>query len=1078
VVHAIWSDQDRLHLWAEDGSITPPEPIRRRGRPPARPSPVDHPYAASNERLTEALISIGVPAPTVVAETDVAGQTATVWLPVAEGLPQSSPLLVRNTQSESHMGRADRLGLFSVPVLEFTPGPALEVVSGLGARALGEGDQFPLSIDNEIRVDDATALWAATAGLALEIVAGGRFLPSLRLAPDGTGVAKWDRLTYDHDSHRLALLAGALPSAGRAESEESTGEEPRLVVSRALDAMIDALCRESFTAAQMVPLRRRAALSSAPAIESWLAALGDADPVVEAPAGELAKLERQLAEWAEPVTRMAGVWRLCFRLVEPVPDDDESDSHPEGVVTAGTINGVGSVVSEPKWHLELLLQARDDPSLIVRGEEVWQAGATLQHAARTIDAPQEVLLAELGRAQRFHPDLAEVLRDRTPTGMSLDTAGAYRFLRESAPGLELAGFGVLLPAWWHRPAASLGLRLHTTPRASSGTASSGLLGVNGILDYDWEAALGDAPIEESELRALARLKAPLVKVRGQWVEFHPGEVDRLLDFLQREGRRTSRAMTVGQALQFASGVANQGLDIPVLGVKAEGWLASLFDGDVEAVLEEVGTPAGFDGELRPYQQRGLGWLQMLGRLGLGGCLADDMGLGKTATLLALELTDRLDSDGHRIDQKVAPTLVVCPTSVVGNWQREAQRFAPDLRVEIHHGVRRTKGDAFVDQVGGADLVITSYALTARDRTSMARVPWGRVVLDEAQNVKNPGAQQTKAVRSLAAAQKVALTGTPVENHLGELWSIMELVNPGLLGSASSFRERFALPIERYRDEEAAERLRLVTRPFVLRRLKTDRTVITDLPEKFEMKVLCNLTREQATLYQAVVDDMLEKIDVLEGIERKGLVLSAMLRLKQVCNHPAHYLGDGSVLANRSGKLERTVAILEEVLEGGERALIFTQFAEMGRLLRQHLAARLGCQVSFLHGGVPRRQRDEMVEDFQTGGLSPLMVLSLKAGGTGLNLTSANHVIHFDRWWNPAVENQATDRAFRIGQNKNVQVRKLVCDGTLEDRIDQMISQKQELADRIVGADEGWLTELSTDELADMFRLSSDAVSAG
>jgi SNF2 family DNA or RNA helicase len=471
---------------------------------------------------------------------------------------------------------------------------------------------------------------------------------------------------------------------------------------------------------------------------------------------------------------------------------------------------------------------------------------------------------------------------------------------------------------------------------------------------------------------------------------------------------------------------------------------------------------------------------MLERLGLGACLADDMGLGKTATVLALLQYEHLTSTqktGKGKGRKAAPgpTLVICPTSVAGNWARESERFTPELAVMMHHGATRSREATFEKLAAAADIVITTYALATRDRAVLAKVPWRRIVLDEAQNVKNPEAKQTKAVRSLSSPHKVALTGTPVENHLGELWSIMEILNPALLGSATSFRERFVIPIERFRDEEAAEQLRSLTRPFILRRLKTDRTIVPDLPEKMEMNELCTLTKEQVTLYQAVVDDMLRRIEEAEGITRKGLVLTAMLRLKQVCNHPAQFLSDGSALPGRSGKLERAAEILDEVLDSGERALVFTQFSAMGSLLVEYLSARFGCRISYLHGGVPRRQRDIMVAEFQDPETDiPMMVLSLKAGGTGLNLTAANHVIHFDRWWNPAVENQATDRAFRIGQRKDVLVRKLVCAGTLEDRIDQLIASKRDLAERVVGAGEGWLTELSTDDLADVLRLSAEA----
>jgi non-specific serine/threonine protein kinase len=371
--------------------------------------------------------------------------------------------------------------------------------------------------------------------------------------------------------------------------------------------------------------------------------------------------------------------------------------------------------------------------------------------------------------------------------------------------------------------------------------------------------------------------------------------------------------------------------------------------------------------------------------------------------------------------------------------------------------------------------VTTYALALRDRATLADVKWERLVLDEAQNIKSIETKQTRAIRGLQARHRVALTGTPVENRLSELHSIMDFLNPGLLGSATGFRERYANPIERYRDVFATRRLRQATGPFILRRLKTDKDIISDLPEKIEMRVDCHLTREQATLYQAVVDEMLEKAEAAVGFERAGVILAALIKLKQVCNHPAHLLKDRSRLDGRSGKLARLEEIVDEALAQGDRALCFTQFAEFGHELRAHLQERVGREVLFLHGGTPKAARDEMVARFQSEDGPPLFVLSLKAGGTGLNLTAANHVIHFDRWWNPAVEDQATDRAFRIGQSKNVQVRKLTCVGTLEERIDQLIGEKRDLADRIVGSGEAWLTELDTSQLRELVALSADAV---
>ena len=632
-------------------------------------------------------------------------------------------------------------------------------------------------------------------------------------------------------------------------------------------------------------------------------------------------------------------------------------------------------------------------SLVVAADEVWRAGDQLQRASRSLQAPHETLLAELGRAVRIYPELGDALRQPAPVDLTLDLEGAHRFLAGAAPALEVAGFGVLLPAWWGRPQARLGVRLKTsTPSTSSrGAGSGGLLSQAGITAFDWEAALGDQQINHAELLRLAKLKAPLVNVRGQWMEFRPGEADKLIRFLETQPKtRAARTMTIGEVVRIAAGVGTDLPGVPVLGISAEGLLESLLQGKLEGALQAQPTPDGFVGDLRPYQQRGVAWLQMLEGLGLGACLADDMGLGKTAMVLALlqaeHLTGVPDSDPGKkaATDTSGPTLVVCPTSVAGNWAREAERFTPDLSVLMHHGASRAREGTFEKRAGASDVVITTYALATRDKTVLAKVPWRRIVLDEAQNVKNPEAKQTKAVRSLASPRRVALTGTPVENHLGELWSIMEILNPGLLGSAAAFRERFVMPVERFRDEEAAEQLRTLTRPFILRRLKTDKSIVPDLPEKMEMNELCALTKEQVTLYQAVVDDMLERIEGADGIARKGLVLTAMLRLKQVCNHPAQFLSDGSALAGRSGKLERTIEILDEVLDSGERALVFTQFAEMGALLQQHVSARLGCRVAYLHGGVARTKRDTMVAEFQQSESDvPVMVLSLKAGGTGL-----------------------------------------------------------------------------------------------
>jgi SNF2 family DNA or RNA helicase len=576
---------------------------------------------------------------------------------------------------------------------------------------------------------------------------------------------------------------------------------------------------------------------------------------------------------------------------------------------------------------------------------------------------------------------------------------------------------------------------------------------------------------------LIQAKSDLVRLRGHWVQADQRSLAAAAAYL--EGKVDERPATLTQLLGEIA--ATQVRQVPIEEVTATGWVRELFDGVHSG--DPVDPPAGLKAQLRPYQLRGLSWLATMNRLGCGAILADDMGLGKTVQVLALLLHE---NESPATDSVPGPTLLVCPMSVVGNWQRETERFAPGLRVLVHHGSSRRSGPELDAAVTDSDLVLTTYALLARDVEELKRQPWERVVLDEAQHIKNAATRQARAARAIPARHRLALTGTPVENRLEELRSILDFAAPNVLGKSSEFHARFAVPIEREHDENAVSRLRAVTAPFVLRRVKTDPSVISDLPEKFEMTVRANLTVEQAALYQAVVDDMLAQLKASRGtgssavnMARRGAVLAALTRLKQVCNHPAHYLGDGSALLrrgrHRSGKLALVEDVLESVLAEGERALLFTQFREFGDLITPYLSERFGTAIPFLHGGVAKKRRDGMVERFAESDGPPIMVLSLKAGGTGLNLTAANHVVHLDRWWNPAVENQATDRAFRIGQRRDVQVRKLVCVDTIEERIDDMLTGKQELANLTVGTGENWITELSTDELRDLFALGAEAV---
>jgi SNF2 family DNA or RNA helicase len=522
-------------------------------------------------------------------------------------------------------------------------------------------------------------------------------------------------------------------------------------------------------------------------------------------------------------------------------------------------------------------------------------------------------------------------------------------------------------------------------------------------------------------------------------------------------------------MTLALGVTPEGTTLPARGAVATGWVGAFLNQLTASSFTELPPPAGLDATLRPYQIRGYSWLAFLRRWGLGACLADDMGLGKTLQTLALLVRDREEG-------VTRPVLLVCPMSVVGNWSREAARFAPQLPLMIHHGPTRAKTKAALKKAAAkVAVVLTSYGLLTRDRELFEPLSWSGVILDEAQTIKNPNTKTAQAARAITSDYRVALTGTPVENHVGDLWALGQFLNPGLLGTAAAFRRDFFTPIQRHGDQAAAERLKKLTGPFLLRRLKTDPTVIRDLPAKIETTEFCTLTREQATLYAAVVNELGEAISGAEGIQRKGLVLAALSKLKQVCNHPAQFLGDRSAIPNRSGKLTRLTQMLEELLDAGDKALVFTQFTEMGDIIRRHLQETFGREVLFLHGGTSRKQRDEMVERFQSAAGPPVFLLSLKAGGTGLNLTAATHVFHFDRWWNPAVEAQATDRAFRIGQRRTVQVHPFVCSGTLEEKIDEMLARKREIAAAVVGTGEAWLTELGDEQLREVLTLRPDAV---
>ncbi|VVB72169.1 RNA polymerase-associated protein RapA [uncultured archaeon] len=1030
VLHSLW-DTKAFYIWAESSSLPLTSGSSMAKRTARDPPP--HPFALPATDLLNHIHKNG-------------GRESKLSLRLPSGKkgPLPSPWLLREDHSPE---KPELLGAFTVPALAYEPGPAIDLLL----------DMSPHSRQGEVYAD-SMLFWSQLSLFALELVCREKFVPAVQ-----SGHACWKAEISEPDLNRLDILVKSMPySCLGLSPAPGIATSPRALVASFLDRATDCIVHRSLKNARLLPPRRGRRPSVVPLAEQFLAALTSEKGAIEADTKELAAFTHELDSWVAQLQPKPDdmPFRTCFRLEAPAGDGET-------------------------WKLGFFLQARDDRSLLIPAEEVWRAKSeALTFLKKRLRNPQEQLLADLGKAMRVLPELDRSLQKARPKCLEMQTEEAYSFLRQSAPLLEQNGFGVMLPSWWERPGSRLGIKLELLDAPKKeGQVGPSLFGLNSLVEYDWQLSLGDNPLTEAEFAQLSSLKVPLVRIRGEWMELRPQEIEAAIKFFQKN---RNREMTLAEALRLSQSLpAKMQPDVetslPLMGLQAEGQIDEMLSAlsDPGRKIEPVLPPRGFRGTLRPYQLRGVSWLEYLHGFGLGACLADDMGLGKTVELIAfllreneLQKIEEMASDSKSPVDGSKPALLICPLSVAGNWQKEIERFAPGLRVLLHHGLDRLSGQSFHQEIEKTDIVITTYSLAQRDEEDLSSVSWSHVILDEAQSIKNQAARQTQSIKRLQAMQRIALTGTPVENRLSELWSIMDFLNPGYLGSSHSFRKDFVLPIEKYKNKERSDALRSIVQPFILRRLKTDPTVISDLPDKMELKVNYNLTPEQASLYAAVVEEMLVRIESSEGIERKGQILAALSKLKQICNHPALFLQDGSPLEGRSGKLSRLEEMLDEALAVGDRSLIFTQFAGMGAMLKHHLQEKLGVEALFLHGKTSRKQRDIMIQRFQAGD-SPIFILSLKAGGFGLNLTAANHVFHFDRWWNPAVENQATDRAFRIGQKKNVFVHKFVCLGTLEEQIDQMIEQKKSLAESVIGTGEAWLTELSNSALKQMLSLRQE-----
>jgi hypothetical protein len=884
--------------------------------------------------------------------------------------------------------------------------------------------------------------FAALRSLAIDLVSAGRVMPRLQ----SRGAHRWAATWHPVDADVAAVIAGFRASmppvcAASGDADAIAPEQLPVIV---LNTFVDVVARATLRATGWRPDISDTRRDWARAVRAASKALvGDAEFSLAGADSVHPEMVELAATFDRAFSRASGTPVVHTRLRLAIPEDGDGD-----------------------WPITMELVDGDDRSRWCTIADIALGTAAALHVAgdsRHLAALSAAADAAASRLAIVLPWLPELLADPDP---AVDVDAAAEIL-ESFDALRNVAVELLVPEQLARR------RPQVRASASPKNDSRGRFGAEAIVD--WQLVVDDVEVDEATLQRAADAGTSLIEVGGRWVRLEGNDVRRALATIDEHRSKHGTLDTLSllrlaaelEREQAETANRNGGFaptdDAPLV-VSSDGWLGDLLDGLPDTALEDGDVPPGFAATLRPYQRRGLGWLQFLYRLGLGGCLADDMGLGKTPTTLA------------HLAGIEGPHLVLCPLSVVRNWQQEAARFVPLARVVVVHGTARVRGEALHAAVAQADIVITTYQSASRDIEALAAVSWSTVVFDEAQAVKNPHTNSAKAVRRLRAGQRIALTGTPVENRLSELWAILDVVTPGLLGNETSFRTRFALPIERHHDEAAAAALRRLTSPFLLRRTKADKTLVPDLPDKVEQIAWAPLTREQAAMYQSVVDQLLVDAEQASGMRRRGLVLAALTRLKQICNHPAQALGDGSKLGGRSGKLARFDELVTDLLDAGEQALVFTQFRVMGELLVRHLHDRFQLEVPFLHGGVPRSGRDRMVERFQAGIGSPLLLVSLKAGGTGLNLTAASRVVHYDRWWNPAVEDQATDRAWRIGQTQSVFVHKLVCQGTIEERVAQLIDDKRALANAVIGAEgEQWLSEMSTDELRGLVMLDRTAV---
>ena len=1032
VWQAIWDASGKLYLWCEDST--------RYLETADADDQIYHPFCCSSEDLEKYL-----------EDLDFEGdefETITLALPSLNNRPIPSKGLVRQLQKENVNWAEVNEQEWQVSAACF---PALV---GLGFLSSVVRPPYGMYFDDSLRY------WQEATKFLLQSLAKGRYLPSL-IRENGVCLGAWriaPSLKQDHS--QLETLNKGMPhiclclDSNRAHGITQSEDVLESFLNEITDTTVRYFLKNSIFRERLEGEFSDSQLSLT---ARWLRSLVLPSEPIDNREPDLQRLEKLVKKWhaqSSPIDTSTSTWSTTIKVIPP-PLEEET--------TLAT-----------SWSLELGLSSPTRTKFLPL-EEFWQdPSEVLEGSPYTLDEFETSLFRDLGVALEIVPVLKRALEREFPTQFKASALEAYTILRDQSNALEQVGINLISPEWWGDTGETIGLhvRLHDTEDYK--TDPQNRLGVQQLLKCSWEVVLGDNKISLEEFRQMTLSGDPLFRVGNRWMELRPEAAKKTLEFL--EEKNNNPELPLLEAFRLALGHETPEDVFPVLGFRAEGRFKQLLEGKAGQVklLEQ---PEGFMGELRPYQLNGLSWLSFLSDFGLGACLADDMGLGKTIQLLALLLHERAETQ-----TKPHPTLLIVPMSILENWVVEAARFTPNLKTYLHHGTTRAGLGKFQKIVAESDVVITTYSLLARDEELFFDISWGRIALDEAQNIKNLDTKQTKAVRRLVreqmvrpeggACHRIALTGTPLENRLRELWSIFDFLNPGYLGTYNQFRRTFAGPIENARDQEALARLNALIRPFILRRLKGDPKIVDELPEKLELEIFTGLTAEQSALYQEALDKMLPKMAESHGFHRKGAILATITRLKQICNHPSLYLKDEGPIADRSSKLQRLEELLDVVLAEGDRVLIFTQFAQMGAILQKFLSERFEQEVLFLHGAVSKANRDEMIRQFQSKKSAQLFVLSLKAGGFGINLTAANQVIHYDQWWNPAVEAQATDRAHRIGQTRRVQVRKLICKGTLEERISEMSKSKKELAESVVSPSKYIVTELSLEEIKKVLQLSA------